>query len=249
MTVDEIELKRDNSKRKIENKRSLINKKKSVVEKKVNHLKNAYGIDYKEGMDISPYMGGASWYDIIYTYCDIERYMCDIRRLLLDIENTNKAIKKYNDRINTKMCVQEMSDKLPECIISIKECLTALWDEYDSTKKESLMDELSDLGEEDFIAKYDEDTYSIVSKQFDEISYDNLKRAEDTAIDIYMRVVDVVGNISGWDVTNCKGATVTAIVTGELGKAKLDTVVAGGYNVQRPHIRASITRVSTGEEV
>ena len=78
-------------------------------------------------------------------------------------------------------------------------------------------------------------------KQSDEYLY---KKNEDTATvyvkDLIHRIKDRVGEITNLQNVHFSGKAPNGIVEGTLGTCRLETILAGGYNIQRLHYRVLV---------
>jgi len=79
----------------------------------------------------------------------------------------------------------------------------------------------------------------------EEIHAANVKTAEDLVRDLYFRVADITGTIESWSglVLAPNGRGLDGIVTGKEGTCKVQTIGAGGYNIQRFHFRCLTHKV------
>lgn len=77
------------------------------------------------------------------------------------------------------------------------------------------------------------------SRSDDDIHKSNVAVAEDFVRDLYMRVAAITGTVESWEGLRLAidGRGLNGEVTGKEGKCKVQTVGAGGYNIQRFHYR------------
>ena len=83
------------------------------------------------------------------------------------------------------------------------------------------------------------------NKTDEQIHADNVKDGEAVILDLLNRVTKITGTVTDWDglfltAGNEGFATINGIVIGEEGKAKVSSITAGGYNIQRLHIRTIV---------
>ena len=82
----------------------------------------------------------------------------------------------------------------------------------------------------------------------EDIHKQNQKAGENLILDLLKRVTKITGPVSDWSglhVTtgNSGGAVLNGIVIGEEGRAKVESILAGGYNIQRLHVRTLVKEI------
>lgn len=63
------------------------------------------------------------------------------------------------------------------------------------------------------------------------------------ALDLINRTKAIVGNVTDWEHLHYGVAGLDGIVYGDKGKASVNTIVAGGYNIQRRHYRVLVKAI------
>jgi hypothetical protein len=63
------------------------------------------------------------------------------------------------------------------------------------------------------------------------------------ALDLINRTKAIVGNVTNWEHLHYGVAGLDGIVYGDKGKASVNTIVAGGYNIQRRHYRVLVKAI------
>jgi len=82
----------------------------------------------------------------------------------------------------------------------------------------------------------------------EQIHADNVKAGKQVILDLVNRVTKVTGPITSWSglhatAGNGGWTVLNGIVEGEEGKASVETILAGGYNIQRLHARTLVHAV------
>ena len=66
-------------------------------------------------------------------------------------------------------------------------------------------------------------------------------------LDLYNRVYSITGPVTNWsNITlqqSVQGPVLNGIVQGELGKVRIESILAGGYNIQKLHIRVLVKSI------
>lgn len=81
----------------------------------------------------------------------------------------------------------------------------------------------------------------------EQIHKENQKAGENLILDLLKRVTKITGPVTDWSglhVTQGNmGAVLNGIVVGDEGKARVESILAGGYNIQRLHVRTLVKEI------
>jgi hypothetical protein len=242
---------------KISKKQNTITKKQKSIEKKSTHLLTKYGVDYKTFNKYN--REGHGWTreednDVYWTLCDIDDLTADIIRLKAEIPEIQKTIEKYKGQLAGELAKESIFIKeVPEVMKKLEEQLIAEWDRWDIARRDRLSKVYSEVGYTAFFKGtpekhfYDSHTYAdyqFMSLTDEEIHDSNVKFARQEVLDLYIRVKAVTGEVTDWSsITLEQGNAfpiLTGVVIGKEGKASVETILAGGYNIQRLHIRTLV---------
>ncbi len=83
------------------------------------------------------------------------------------------------------------------------------------------------------------------NKSDEQIHNDNVQAAKSLIIDLIYRVRSITGEITDWSDVRASAGTrgftvLNGLVIGKEGRAKVESITAGGYNIQRLHIRVLV---------
>jgi hypothetical protein len=59
-------------------------------------------------------------------------------------------------------------------------------------------------------------------------------------MDLYNRIHLITGEVTDWSGIYCAGPALNGFVKGKLGAVGIETILAGGYNIQRLHCRTLV---------
>lgn len=213
---------------KIEKKQGTISKKKALIAKK--EAKVAKETDEREAWSLN---------------CDIKYLREDIARLEKEIPEILKTIEKYEKQLAGEIEKEALITKvMPEEFRALKEELVTRWDAFDIERKARLKEEYNALGYTEFCRKYKYTGYELLHTSNEDIHKKNNRDAECFIIDLYNRVKNITGEITKWkDIRLTYGNTFPVLegqVEGKEGIARVETIYAGGYNIQRLHIRTLV---------
>lgn len=223
----------------VDNKKSLLQKKMALEEKRRNALL-AKGVDLTRPYDYKGELGDAvyDWKSVADQIKDIEKAIVEKQRIA-----DNWLVKLEKVKAKTKLL-----NEVPQVFKDLEAELIKTWNDYDYLKLARYRSEYKELGYNGFITKYGPSEYMFLQKTEAQIDKDNRRDAKDIILNLYTRVIDITGDVTDWahlyPTQGSNGFTVlNGLVTGVNGTAKVESIVAGGYNIQRLHIRVLVHRV------
>ena len=179
---------------------------------------------------------------------DIKYLEEDIERLRKEIQEINNTVEKYNKQLEGVIAKEEMyAREMPEQFKYLQKALVENWDEYDKQRRVYYRQKYEVLGYKEFFRQFAYANYELIHSSDREIHEANMKQAENMIIDLFNRVRDITG-----EVTESRGIRVeqgnefpvlTGTVVGKQGRAYVETILAGGYNIQKLHIRTLVHEV------
>lgn len=202
--------------------------------------------------DVRRETGSDKAFDITYKYNDAIDAEAESKKKEPEVEQIYKNwVKKYNDAIKFTSEVDEMPEIFKETI----KMLADEWTAWDIAKREEIkrarkaVDAIPNEGEtreahriayKEFRKLFKctiEQAYSKTDEEF-------YKKNEDTATaymkDLVHRIKNKVSEITNMRNIHFSGKALNGFVEGTLGKAYIDTILAGGYNIQRLHYRVLV---------
>ena len=173
----------------------------------------------------------------------------DIESLSDSIRKTSRKISETADALASAAAAKKAAEKaeaeLPEELKLFRDRLVTEWDAYDRKERDSILEQ----GE----AYWRENggSYSIYtqmeSRTDQNIHEANLKDANGLVANFLNRILKIVGKPSsfGFLYVNSGNSTegglaINGFVTGNKGIADVKSIHAGGYNIQRLHIRVLV---------
>lgn len=242
MKIETLKDRIEKAKAKIEKKSGTIVKKTAQIEKKVALLK-------AEG--IADPLTADRWEhrttDAYWTLCDIDHLQEDIERLEKEIVAAQETLAKYEAQLTGEIAKEEtLLNEIPEIFNRLRDELVAEWDRWDCERRDQLAEEYNKLGYTEFFKKgHTRADYEFRFKTTTQIHAENVRDAKALILDLYYRVKGITGEVTDWagieTEVGTHGFTVlNGIVIGKEGRAKVESIYAGGYNIQRLHVRVLV---------
>lgn len=196
---------------------------------------------------------------------DYQGYLnnCDeeIRRANRDLEEARATLEKYYKMQEAEEDKKNTLNELPEVIITFKNNLIEKWNEYDIRYRESVRERSNEIyklyeagNHEEYNKQYRElsrecgGIRECIYKTDEEINKENIKAAEALILNMINRVIEITGKTTDAKCLyvnrdNNGYAIINGLIVGEKGKARIESIGAGGYNIQRYHIRVLVKEV------
>ena len=225
-----------NAENKIGKKQRTILKKQELIVKKQNLLDTKYLVNSD-----SPEALTLKW--------DIEHYTDDISRLEREINETTLSLAEYRKQLTGLMeRVSVLITDMPDILKGLKEELVERWDKWDIERRDRIQSDYRELDYKEFSRKYTHADVMFKGKSDEQIHDDNVQSAENLIIDLIYRVRKITGEITDWSNICASAGTggftvLNGTVIGKEGIACVESITAGGYNIQRLHIRVLVHSV------
>lgn len=180
-----------------------------------------------------------------WAICDYETKVEDIKNATEKLEDKIRILNNWKERLEVAEAKeQKFLTEVPEAMKEMMNELVLRWDQYDLEEKEFLHHKYDELGYTEFVKKYGYRKYNFMRYETKEsIHKANVRNAEAYVIDLYNRVHLITGEVTDWSGIYCAGVALNGYVKGQLGAVKIETILAGGYNIQRLHCRTLVHEV------
>ena len=218
---------------KIDKKRNTIAKKTAQIEKKEAEMAKT-----------------AEERDRYWIECDIGWLKDDLKRLSSEIKETEKTIENYRAQLAGEIKRQNtLTLEVPETLKALQTELVTEWDIFDKKRRERMQADYREMNYRDFCIKYRGQDTELRRKSDEEIHTGNVRDAEAIILNLVNRVKGITGEITSWDgVTlqpdNNGWSILNGYVEGKEGRCQVESIGAGGYNIQRYHIRVLVKPIN-----
>ena len=226
----------------IEKNESKLVKMNSNLEKKVVKLEKV--ID-RNVMDILklPYKEFYTIEKELFHICSYD--LDDVRQVYNKIEGLKITISNQKEQLQKLQVKENKLVSIPKVLIDYKEYLIKTWDSQDKNIREFYRNEYKSLGYKNFIEKYKYREYEKIHISDEEIHKSNVKSADQIILNMIARTEEKVGVITDCtglyiDIDNKGYSIINGTIIGEKGKVSIESILAGGYNIQRLHVRVLV---------
>ena len=181
--------------------------------------------------------------------CEIRNLESDIVRIKKEIEETKHTIEKYEKQLSGELEKEKMFiNEVPEAMKDLESILIEKWDESDLNRRDYYREQYKELGYKDFIKKYRYSAYEFMHQTEKDFHKANEKDARTFILDLVNRVKDITGEITDWNGVHLTVGTngfpvLNGFVIGKEGRAEVESIFAGGYNIQRLHVRVLVKSI------
>ena len=221
-----------NAETKISKKQDTITKKTALMEKKQDELDKTTG-------DRERY-----WIE-----CDIGWLQEDLKRLNREIKETEKTLENYRAQLAGEIKRQStLTLEVPETLKTLQAELVTEWDEYDKRRRDRMNEDRRTMDYHDWCMKYRGQDTELRHKTDEQIHAANVRDAEGIILNLVNRVKGITGEITSWrgltiQPDNNGWSILNGRVEGKEGIAYVESIGAGGYNIQRYHIRVLVKSI------
>ena len=228
----------------ISKKQNTISKKQKGIEKKLAELQKT-GFTYTGKQVYTNELEGFSKdiaNTIYWLVCDVTSYESDIRRLEKEIAEKEQKLPEYRTALEeAEQRERIIANEIPESMKEAKQNLIEAWTQYDLRFQATMRKDREEMEWREFSKKY---AYTTREDYMYKSEADFRKRNEKEAtiwlLDLYNRVKEITGNITDAKHIHWGGKALDGYIVGEKGTAEVFTVEAGGYNIQRWHLRVLV---------
>lgn len=193
-------------------------------------------------------------YNYIY---DLHIYYESINDTHKTIEETQEKINKYNNMMKAEEAKEDFINNLPENVIEFMNELEDSWNKYDIRRRDLIQKMKAELYQYDNYSTEYKELHTKMQQKFgrnwyedsfltdEQIKKENKKAVKSLILDFINRVKDRVGTITSFanlhlNRDNQGFAILNGRVEGTEGTARVESIYAGGYNIQRLHVRVLV---------
>lgn len=160
------------------------------------------------------------------------------------LEEKQKTLDKWNKKLEEINAVERKLDEIPEQLKKMQEELAQKIINYDMNRRKFLREKYNEMSYKEFCEEYGWNAHDYYLTRSDEdfekmVIKDANAEAKEWVLDLIYRVEKKVGEITRWYVYFSQRC-LNGYVEGTKGSVKIDTIIAGGYNIQCRHTRVLV---------
>lgn len=245
MKVETLNERLDKAIVRLQNKENTITKKIVQIDKKYKELEKI-GIINPAEFNADCFRNHPKYEDINWLYYGIDNLKEAIKNNQKEIEEIQNTINRYKTQLSGEIeRERQFLQEIPDIFKGLETELINSWDEWDKNKREFLYQKYTEIGYKEFMRYYSKSEYDLMHKSDAEIHTTNESDARFLVLDLYNRVKNITGEVTDWSniyaTSGTQGISVlNGFVKGKEGTAKVESILAGGYNIQKLHIRVLV---------
>lgn len=177
--------------------------------------------------------------------CDTNHLREDIIRLESEIKETGVTLEKYRKQLAGEIERERtLIRDVPEQLKTLQAELVERWDKYDADWQAHLIKCYKEMTTREFFNAFHRSGYEFMYKTEKQIHDGNVEDAKNAIINLLYRVRDIVGTVTDWGRLEISGGVLNGYVAGTEGRCVVETIGAGGYNIQRYHLRVLVKPIN-----
>lgn len=183
-------------------------------------------------------------HDAYWAICDYESKVVDIQYAVKKLEDKERILQNWKDRLEAAEAKEHrFLMEVPECMKAMMQELILDWDEHDKNRRDRLAKSYRETPYREWIKTHTRADYDFMDLTDDQIHDENTRSAEHMVMDLYSRINAITGEVTDWSGIHYGGKALNGVVHGQLGSVRVESILAGGYNIQRLHIRVLVHEI------
>lgn len=233
MTSTELRARLDKAIETVAKKEKTIERHEAQAEKKLAKITElGISIDPMENREISEHY---------WLCCEYQSKLRDIKDATKKLEEAQQIAKNWEDKLARQLEVErKLQTEIPEVFTEARNHLVESWVASDIRAREDMLKAKKDLEYKEFRKMYrytEEESLKHTDEEFRKIEE---READFWLLNLYNRVYAITGKVTDCSGIRWGGKCLDGYVVGENGVAEVETIGAGGYNIQRFHLRVLV---------
>lgn len=213
---------------------------------------------YQKKCDIAKKLGCDPENDDLDMYANSDTHeqywaMADVVDKRMELKDSGKKLEElkriagnWEEKYKKALQQEELYEtKMPVVFQRCKEELAQDWAATDIRRRDEMRRMRKVLSYEEFRKSYRYSVEESLDKTDEELHRIAERDAETFIIDLYNRVKAITGEVTDWSNIHYGGKALNGTVYGVDGAANVETILAGGYNIQRLHMRVLVKEVKS----
>lgn len=168
----------------------------------------------------------------------------DIKGAERKLEEAEQIVRNWEAKLDKQIAMElTLANEVPEAFKQAREELVEEWVASDIGARDRMLQKKRELSYEEFRKLYkftEEEDLKHSDEEFRKIEE---READIWLINLYNRVKDITGEVTDCSYLYWGGKCLNGYVIGKNGSARVETIGAGGYNIQRFHLRVLVHKM------
>jgi hypothetical protein len=188
--------------------------------------------------------GTEEHYDACWAICGYESKIEDIKSATEKLKEAETILENWKAKYNKQTEMESIiNNEMPPIFIECRNELAEEWTKTDIKRRAVMQQKKKELDYKEFRKMYKYTEEESLNKTDEEFYKINLREAELFIIDFYNRIINITGTVTDWGNIYYSGKALNGWAKGEKGMTKVETILAGGYNIQRLHMRVLVKEI------
>ena len=239
MTSVELQERLEKAQAKVEKCKATIERHKKQAEKKLQIVKDN---GWEAGLeDDRCFRGDNHNWEALSAIFDYQYKLEDIKGAERKLEEAEEIVSNWKERLEKQVKRElTLAKEVPEAFKQARAELVEDWVAYDIKERDRMLKLKKELSYEDFRKRYKWIQEQDLRKTDEEFRKIEEHEADLWLLNLYNRVKAITGEVTDCSSLYWGGKSLNGWVAGKNGNATVETIGAGGYNIQRFHLRVLV---------
>lgn len=232
-------------KEKLDKALSAVEKRKATIEKHKKQADKKRELILQKGWELDRwlYTGGINS-EAYWANCEYENKLEDIEGATKKLREAEIVASNWQAKLDKQISIDLiLSNEIPEAFKQARETLINEWVASDIKARDFMKRQKVELSYSEFRKMYRYTAEEALNHPEEKFRKIEAREADLWLINLYQRVKDITGEVTDCSYLNWGGKCLDGFVVGKNGKAKVETIGAGGYNIQRYHLRVLVHKM------
>ena len=158
------------------------------------------------------------------------------------VSDATEKVKELTAKLEQLKGENEDLKAVPEVLVRLQNELENSWNKSDFSRRDLFISQYKEIGYKAFVKEYGYRAYEERYLTDEQIKRKNKVAAQSYIIDLISRVKKKCGTITDYSgiQLDSNGKSLNGMIKGTKGSAYVETIVAGGWNIQRLHLRTIV---------
>lgn len=192
--------------------------------------------------------GTPEHHDCYWMMCDLADAQDSIERTKKVIIEKQETVQKWEQKLAEQIKKDSEKDLIPEVLKQYEGILIQNFDKNDADRKNFFRQKYDELGYRQFCQKYSYTMIDFMRETAEDTHRNNVRTAGNLVMNLWNRVKDICTDVTEVklhleNANEWEGICINGFVIGTEGNAKVESIYAGGYNIQKLHIRTLVHKI------